>query len=132
MINAVAKNPLANSKELMKATWLSMWAVHKHKKQLENSWEVGVFKTQAIEQIINKDLDIVHLAQDIIINKFKDKENIKGMKATEVSSVARDSAARYTLLKGNVTDEMWGLKELNLDWKTLLELEKIRRDLLLD
>jgi hypothetical protein len=54
------------------------------------------------------------------------------MRAIEVSQVARDSSARYTLFVGKITDELWGMKEVNLDWKTLLELEKIRRDLLLD
>lgn len=89
-------------------------------------------KDDRIVALCEDDFSIVRIAQGIIKDKLTDPEQVAKMRAIEVSQVARDSSARYTLFVGKVTDDLWGLKEMNLEGKTLLELEKIRRDLLLD
>lgn len=120
--------PTATQAEIAKEAWVSQKTANKTIQKLQKK----ELKDDKIVGLCEADFDIVRLAQGIIKDKLTDKKQVDKMRAIEVSQVARDSSARYTLFVGKITDEMWGLKELNLDGKTLLELEKIRRDLLLD
>lgn len=125
---ALLRAPTATQAELAAMAWLSPSTVNKHIQKAEKKQ----MKDDRIIGLCDDDFEIVRIAQGIIKDKLTDKKQVDKMRAVEVSQVARDSSARYTLFVGKVTDELWGMKEINLDWKTLLELEKIRRDLLLD
>lgn len=125
---AVLRAPTATQAEIARMAWISQTTVNKHIQKIEKK----VNKDDRILALCEDDFSIVRLAQGIIKDKLTDPEQVDKMRAIEVSQVARDSSARYTLFVGKITDELWGMKEVNLDWKTLLELEKIRRDLLLD
>lgn len=110
VLNALVKNPLANINSICEETWLALWTVHYYKQQLEDSGILESYKTSAIEKIINKDLNIVNIAQELIIQKLTDSKTVEAMKATEISSVAKDSSARYTLFVGKITDADGGMK----------------------
>ncbi|MBB1578948.1 MAG: MarR family transcriptional regulator [candidate division SR1 bacterium] len=100
---AVAKNPNATMSEIAKNTGLSKSTVQTKLNELGN------IKDEAILGICDKDLEIVNLAQGIILDKLKDKKTISKMKASEVSQVAEASAKRYSLFRGSATDTSGGL-----------------------
>ena len=124
VVKSVVLNPLSTQREIAKDTWLSKTTVQEHLKELPNTT-----KDDRIIKITDADLKIVTLAQWIINDKLSDAEYVKTLKPTEVSSVAKDSTARYTILKGNVTDkDGWLIKDLSA--LSLAEIEEIRKELL--
>lgn len=100
---AVAKNPTASTRELAKIAGVSNGTVSNKLSELKQ------VKDEAILGICDKDLEIVKLAQWIILDKLQDKRTIADMKASEVSQVAEASAKRYSLFKWSATDASWWL-----------------------
>lgn len=125
---ATIRAPLATQEEIAKMAWVSQKTANKTIQKLQKK----ELKDDRIVGLVQQDLDIVVMAQKIIVDKFNNPEEVKWMRVTEVSNVARESAARYTLFGWAMTDEMGTLKEMNLAGKSLAELEQIRKDLLLD
>lgn len=67
-------------------------------------------KDDRIVGITETDINIVQLAQKEIERRLKKAEELEKMRTIEISQVAEKSAARYTLFRGNATDENGGLK----------------------
>lgn len=102
----VLEDPLLTQREIAKKTWLWKTTVQ------ERLQDVKTTKDDRIVWLTDDDFDIVRLAQGIIKNKLNDVKEVKNMKVTEVSSVARDSAQRYTIFRGKITDDQGGLKDI--------------------
>lgn len=116
VISKVIQNPLATEREIASELWLWNWTVHNHLKELEQNWA----KSQAIEEIIEKDVKIVNLAQNILQSRMeKEPEKISNRDLISASDI---SAKRYSLLKWQATDKEWWLKQIqditiNIIWK---------------
>lgn len=110
------KDPLATTREIAKRAWVSRQSVSTHAKQVWHS----LTKSDLIEEIIKKDITIVSLAQDEIMRRLAvpDKE-----KTRDIISAADTSAKRYSLFKGDATDENGGMRDLSS--MTLDELKQI-------
>lgn len=104
----IIKDPLKTQREIAKETWVSLGTANSAKREVEQSWT----KDDRIVGLTEDDFDIVRLAQGIIKDKLEDKKQVAKMKVTDVSSVARDSAQRYTIFRWPVTNNEWGLKDI--------------------
>lgn len=122
----VVKNPLASQQDIANATGLSVGSVNAKLKEVE--WLIK--KDDRIVNLTNKDLEIVTKAQQLIADKFEDEEQVKKMKVTDISSVAKDSSARYSIFKWDVTDKDGGFKNIDVTGRPMLELDEIRRQIL--
>lgn len=72
------------------------------------------------------DFDIVVLAQQRIKQKLQDDKVMEKTKISDISSVAKDSAARYTIFRGELTDAKGAYKEQKpLTMKQIEALETI-------
>lgn len=72
------------------------------------------FKSPFIEEVLREDEEIIKLAQQAIKGKLKDPEYVKTARTTELSSVAKDSTTRFSLFRGEATDDRGGLKDPTL------------------
>lgn len=106
---SLAKNPLQTEREIAKDTWLGNGTVNRAKKEVE---QIGA-KDDRIQALTDKDFDCIRLWVEEINRRLSDKEELRSMKATEISQVIKENTARYTLFKWNVTDDQWGMKELS-------------------
>jgi hypothetical protein len=102
---AVLRAPTATQAEIARMAWISQTTVNKHIQKIEKK----VNKDDRILALCEDDFSIVRLAQWIIKDKLTDKKQVAKMRAVEVSQVARDSTARYTLFVWPATDQDWGL-----------------------
>lgn len=98
---AIIQDPLATQREIAKKAWVSNWTAHNMKKEVEQTWA----KDDRIVWLVEDDFEIVRIAQGIIKDKLLNEEEVAKMKVTDVSTVAKDSAARYTIFWGKATDE---------------------------
>jgi len=120
----VVSKPRATEREIAKETGLSNWSVNNLKKEVEQIWA----KDDRIITLTNTDFDIVILAQQRIQEKLADEEEMKKTRIGEISTVAKDSAARYTVFRWAITDEKWAMRDLTT--LTIAQLEEHRRLLL--
>lgn len=100
----VAKDPLASQREIAKKAKVWKSTVQEHLKDLPNS-----VKSDHIERILEKDLNIVDLAQKELERRLKD--NAKDLATRDIIASADVSAKRYSLFKWDVTDKDWGIKD---------------------
>lgn len=111
---ALAKNPKATQREISKETNMSIGAVNSHMDEVEKSEHI---KDERVEKVLRKDKEIVELAQDIIMNDLRtekqriENEEERKLNALSVNQLAKDSTARYTLFKWDVTDKSGWLKD---------------------
>lgn len=120
----VVKNPRATEREIAKATGLWNWTINRLKQEVE---QIGA-KDDRILTLTNTDFDIVILAQQRIQEKLADEAEMKKTRIGEISNVAKDSAARYTVFRWAVTDENGAMKDLTS--LSIQQLEEHRRLLL--
>jgi hypothetical protein len=72
----------------------------------DNSEDFGNLKSLAIENIIKKDIEIVDIATRILKQRLElAEEDATTMSTRDVISSADVSAKRYSLFKGNATDD---------------------------
>lgn len=69
-------------------------------------------KDGRILSITDKDLSIVEKGQQEIDRRLSDSQELAKMRTNEISTVLKDSTARYSLFRGNATDEQGGLKNI--------------------
>lgn len=117
IVKEILKDPLKTQREIAKETWLWKTTVQEHKKSLKTT------KDDRIIGICDKDIDIVRLSQKEIERRLLDNEEKKKISARDISSIAKDSSARYTIFRWEITDESGWLKSIQ---DMTLE-EKIRR-----
>lgn len=96
---AVAKNPMASTRELAKIAGVSKGTVHNKLNELKQ------VKDEAILGICDKDMEIVTKAQAEILRRLNSQKELTKMKTSEISSVAEASTKRYTIFRGNATDK---------------------------
>lgn len=102
------KNPFITQRKLAEKTDLALGTVNSAIQIIEQTWTLQ--KDERIVHLTNKDLEIVELAQDLIREKLMNKEITDKMNAKDISTVAKDSSARYTIFRGEATDSQWALK----------------------
>ncbi|RAL57314.1 hypothetical protein BSK20_03500 [SR1 bacterium human oral taxon HOT-345] len=100
---AVAKNPMASTRELAKIAGVSKGTVN------NKLGELRQVKDEAILGICDKDMEIVTKAQEEILRRLNSQKELTKMKTSEISSVAEASTKRYTIFRGNATDKNGGL-----------------------
>jgi len=102
-------NPLASEREIAKKAWVWNGTSHRILKDIEqNGAVIDNSKIDAIEKILEKDINIVRLAQEEIERRIQD--NPDGISMRDMISSADVSARRYSLLKWSATDDEWWLK----------------------
>ena len=110
------KNPRATTREVAEKTWLDHSTVAKLDKEIP---QIST-KDDRIITLTDKDFDIVKLAQQRIEEKLMDEAEMKKTRIGEISTVAKDSAARYTIFRWELTDnEWWGKVEI-ISFKDIL------------
>lgn len=124
----IVKNPFITQRDIAKNTDLWTSTVNRAIKEVVQSGIIQ--KDDRIVNLTNKDLEIVTKAQQLIADKFEDEEQVKKMKVTDISSVAKDSSARYSIFKWDVTDKDGGFKNIDVTGRPMLELDEIRRQIL--
>lgn len=111
VIAEVIKDPLASEREIAERVWLWKTTIHEHLQEIPNTT-----KSDHIEAIIAKDLDIVNLAQEELQRRLKDKA--WDISTRDIIASADVSAKRYSLFKWDATDKNWGVK----DQKMVIEI----------
>lgn len=102
---AIISDPLASQRTLAKKAWVSKTSIQRHTKELD---QTGPLKIKAIEDIIQKDVDIVNVWQDIILKRMIDTPD--KVSTRDIINASDTSAKRYALFKWKATDEEWGLE----------------------
>lgn len=110
IIKAVMKDPMQSQRDIASKVNISVSTVNEHMKDLPKT-----SKSEHVEQILKKDLEIVNLATDILKNRLtlaKEDPDSK-MSTRDVIASADVSAKRYSLFKWDATDEEWWLKSIH-------------------
>ena len=125
---ALAKNPEATQRDIAKAANISVSTANEHINEIEQSEHI---KDEWVEKVLRKDKEIVELAQEIITHDLRsEKQRIENdeerkLNALSVNQLAKDSTARYSLFKWDVTDKSGGIKDMTQVWTKELE-ERIK------
>lgn len=101
------KHPKATLQEASNALWVAKQTVANHLKNLD---EIGN-KDDRIVSLTDDDLAIVIKSQELIMQKLCDEKEVKKLWIRDISQVAKDSTWRYSMFRGDVTDEQWWLKD---------------------
>ena len=123
IIKEVMKDPTQPQRELAKKLWMWKTTVQEHLQDLPNTT-----KSDHIEKILKKDLEIVDIATDILKDRLtlaKDDTENK-MSTRDIIASADVSAKRYSLFKWDATDKDWGLKDQSLSDKQLQAIESLK------
>ncbi len=111
------KNPLQTEEEIAKKIWINRRSVNRLKDEMSEI--VSNAKNEQIMSITDNDRKIIEDAQFInmfalkwIVDKIKSKEieKLDLREAKTASEIAKESTARYTLFKWNITDENGWMK----------------------
>lgn len=105
VIKAKLNSPLKTEREIAKETKVSKSTVNRISKELGQKGT----KDERILWICDKDLEIVKLWQEIIMEKLRDQKQVAKLKPHEISQVIAENTKRYTLFRGDATDEQGGL-----------------------
>lgn len=106
IIKEVIKKPLASQREIANKSKLWKTTVQEHLKDLPNTT-----KSDHIEKMLEKDLNIVNLAQEELERRLSDPEKLEKIGTRDIIASADVSAKRYSLFKGTATDDEGWLKE---------------------
>ena len=103
-------NPRATTREVAEETGLDHSTVAKLDKELPQI----ATKDDRIITLTETDFDIVTLAQMRIKEKLEDEEEMKKTRIGEISSVAKESAARYNIFRWDLTgaDGWYKIKDM--------------------
>jgi len=101
----VAKDPFASQRDIAERVWVSVATVNEHIHDIPNS-----NKSEHIETILKKDLQIVNLAQEELERRLKEKA--LEISTRDIIASADVSAKRYSLFKWDATDKEWGMKDV--------------------
>lgn len=123
IIKEVLKDPTQSQRKIAKKVKTSVSTVNEHIKWLPNS-----NKSEHIEKILEKDLQIVNIATDLLINRLElaQSDPESKMSTRDIISSADVSAKRYSLFKWDITDKDWGLKDQTLSDKQLQAIESLK------
>ena len=110
------KNPLQTEEQLWKKIGVDRCTVNRLKEEMHEI--VTSAKDEAIIAITNTDREIIELSQFISRSKLKGmKESLEKWEDLDVrdlkqaSDIAKESTARYSLFRWEITDKDWGMKD---------------------
>jgi len=122
---AMAKNPLASVREVAKETGIPKSAVHRAVNSLVQDGTLQ--KDSRIVALTDQDFNIMLLAGREISRRIE--EEPKKLKVRDLNESARESAKRYQIFRGEVTDKKGGLKTTGLNSN---QLDTALKDILKD
>ena len=102
VVRYVMKNPTATIRDIAQKLDVPSASVQRYIRE----YKEADAKDPRVTAILSKDVDIITKAQALIEEKLNDPEQVKRMKATELSALTTESARRYELLR-------WVEKESN-------------------
>lgn len=107
VIKELLRDPLQTEREIAKNANIWNWTVHRTKKEMEQNGA----KSNLIDGIIKKDVEIVKLAQAELQKRIK--TNPAKVSTRDIISAWDVSAKRYMIFKWDATDKEWWLKNIN-------------------
>lgn len=125
---ALAKNPEATVREIAQETWIPPSTVQ------DNLGYVAHIGDKRIDKVISKDQAIITKAQKILDRYLEQDYQVieKGgagrLDPKVITKIAQDSTSRFTLFKGDITDDEGGLKDLSSSTTREIE-ERIKKAL---
>jgi len=88
-------------------------------------WQLWQIKEDWLEELLSVDIDIVKLGTKEIKRRFENEEELKQIKATDVSAITKESTARYMAFRWDATDAKWWLNAETLKAMSIDELLSI-------
>lgn len=104
-------NPLETTREIAEKTWIDHSTVARIDKQLPQI----ATKSDFILEICDLDINLTKKWLIELDRRFSDKEELKQIRANEISQIIKESSARYTLFKWEWTDKNWWIKTSAVD-----------------
>lgn len=102
-------DPLASQRDTAENAWVGLGTANRILQELE---QTGT-KDPRIITITDKDLSIVEKGQLEIDRRLSTPFELEKMRTGEISTVLKDSTARYSLFRGNATDKDGWLKNID-------------------
>lgn len=108
VLEAKLKKPTITERELAKTVKSSKGTIGRDLQSLGQ--DGAITEEQSIVAIRDADLEIVHLGQAVILQRFRDPVELEKMSTRDVSVVTKDSQVRYSFLAGSNSDLKGGEK----------------------
>ena len=99
VVRYVMKNPTATIRDIAQKLDVPSASVQRYIRE----YKEADAKDPRVTSILSKDVDIITKAQALIEEKLNDPEQVKRMKATELSALTTESARRYQMFKSEDT-----------------------------
>ncbi len=106
MAKSILKNPLKTQREIANELNISVWNVNDKLNKLEQEAK----KDDRIIGITDKDLENITKMQRVISEKIDDKKEMSQTRIWELAQAMREATARYSLFRGNATDNQGWLR----------------------
>ena len=122
VLKEIIKDPTQSQRDIAKKTGLGKTTVKEHLENLPNTT-----KNDHIEKVIESDAKIVELWQKILLQRMQlAEEDPKAVSTRDIISATDLSGKRRMLLKWDITDDNWWLKDMsNLKDMTLDQLDEL-------
>jgi hypothetical protein len=104
---ALVKNPLASTREAAQMAGVSNCTVSVLREEAEQK----LTKDPRITSLVEKDMKLIEAYQDFALEHFTNPDKRDAMKLGEAVSAAKDSTARYMLMKGSLTGNDGAFKD---------------------
>lgn len=104
---ALIKNPLASTREAAEMAGVSNATVSRRQEEVKQS----VTKDPRVLSLVEKDFRLIEAYQDFAMEHFTNPDKRDAMRLGEAVSAAKDSTARYMLMKGALTGSDGALKD---------------------
>ena len=111
VLKEVINNPLASEREIADNTWVSKSSVNR---AMQEMGQIGA-KSEIILEICDLDINLIKKWLLEINRRFSDTEEIKQINAKDISTIIKESSARYTLFSWEATDSKWWMKTSAVD-----------------
>lgn len=111
VLKEVIKDPLQTQRDIAESTWLWLWTVNRNLKEIE---QIGT-KSEIILDICKLDINLVKKWLLELDRRFSDNDELKQIRATEISQIIKDNSARYTLFSWEATDSKWWMRTSAVD-----------------
>jgi len=116
------KDPLKTTREVEKETWVDHTTVSRRDKELQQT----ATKDDRILWICDTDIENVTLWQDELQRRLKDEA--KDMRTWDIVQVMAEGTKRYTIFKGDITDNEGWMKQVLSQEQLDQLLERLKID----
>lgn len=103
--------PLMTQQEMADKAQVSIGTVNANLKELEKLGD----KDPKIIEITDQDLVNVKAMQKIVAEKIADPDEMSKTRIGELAQAMKEATARYSLFRGNATDDKGGLKDITIN-----------------